>query len=408
MVADTADDARAATPLGGQAVVASRPAVILQVLPALVTGGVERGTLDVAAAIVQAGGNALVASAGGPMVRELERLGATHVTLPLDRKTPWAILANRKRLAELIEHHAVDIVHARSRAPAWSARGAARLTGRAFVTTFHGTYNFNSPFKRWYNAIMAKGDRVIAISQFIGQHVLENYGVEPARLRVIPRGIDLTSFDRQRVSAERLTQLITQWRLPDGVPIIMLPGRLARWKGHSVLIKALHRLTRTDAVCVLVGSYEGRDPYRRELESLAGSLGVTSRLRLVGDCRDMPAAYMLADVVVSASTDPEAFGRVAVEASAMGRPVVATDHGGARETVQHDTTGFLVPPGDPVALASAIEHVLTLTPAERLALGGRARAYAETHYSKARMCAATLGVYAELLGETGDAQGPHG
>ncbi len=395
MVADTADSARAASPPAPQAVAASRPAVILQVLPALVTGGVERGTLD----------SALVASAGGPMVRELERLGASHVTLPLDRKTPWAILANRRRLAELIEAHAVDIVHARSRAPAWSARAAARQTGRAFVTTFHGTYNFNSPFKRWYNAIMAKGDRVIAISQFISQHVLENYGVEPARLRVIPRGIDLTSFDPQRVSAERLTQLITQWRLPDGVPIVMLPGRLTRWKGHGVLIKALHRLTRTDAVCVLVGSYAGREAYRRELESLAGSLGVTARLRLVGDCRDMPAAYMLADVVVSASTDPEAFGRISVEASAMGRPVVATDHGGSRETVEHETSGFLVPPGDPVALAQAIEHVLGLTPAERLALGGRARAFAEQRYSKARMCAATLEVYAELLGDSGAAQG---
>src|SRR4051812_36170984 len=171
MIADTADSPRATAPLAkappvtaplatapltGQAVATSRPAVIMQVLPALVTGGVERGTLDVAAAIVQAGGSALVASAGGPMVRELERLGATHITLPLDRKTPWAILANRRRLAELIERHAVDIVHARSRAPAWSARAAARMTGRAFVTTFHGTYNYNSPFKRWYNAIMTK------------------------------------------------------------------------------------------------------------------------------------------------------------------------------------------------------------------------------------------------------------
>src|SRR5262249_20255741 len=156
----------------------------------------------------------------------------------------------------------------RSRAPAWSARAAARMTGRAFVTTFHGTYNFNSPFKRWYNAIMAKGDRVIAISEFIGQHVLDNYAVEPGRLRVIPRGIDLAAFDPQRVTAERLALMTTQWRLPDGVPIIMLPGRLARWKGHATLIKALHRLPRTDAVCVLVGSYDKRDAYRRELESL--------------------------------------------------------------------------------------------------------------------------------------------
>jgi glycosyltransferase involved in cell wall biosynthesis len=186
----------------------------------------------------------------------------------------------------------------------------------------------------------------------------------------------------------------------------MLPGRLTRWKGHGVLIKALHRLPRTDVVCVLVGGDHGRAAYRRELESLAGSLGVTPRLRLVGDYRDMPAAYMLADVVVSASTDPEAFGRIAVEASAMGRPVVATDHGGARETVQRDTTGFLVPPGDPVALAQAIERVLQLAPSERVALGARARVFAEQRFSKARMCAATLEVYAELLREPAPVPGP--
>jgi glycosyltransferase involved in cell wall biosynthesis len=377
----------------------SRPAVIMQVLPALVTGGVERGTLDVASAIVQAGGTALVASAGGPMVRELERLGARHVTLPLDRKTPWAIRANRRRLAELIEAAAVDIVHARSRAPAWSALGAARRTGRAFVTTFHGTYNFHSPLKRWYNAVMAKGDRVIAISEFIGQHIRDNYPVDPARLRVIPRGIDFVGFDPGRVSAERLAKLVATWRVPDGAPIVMLPGRLARWKGHATLIRAIHRLGRNDVVCVLVGGDHGRDQYRRELEGLAQALGVANRLRLVGDCRDMPAAYMLADVVVSASTDPEAFGRVTVEASAMGRPVVATDHGGSRETIEAGVTGWLVPPGDSVALAHALDEVLTMTAAERIALGGRAREFVLARFSKSRMCAATLKVYAELLGD---------
>jgi glycosyltransferase involved in cell wall biosynthesis len=375
----------------------SRPAVIMQVLPALVTGGVERGTIDVAAAIVQAGGTALVASSGGPMVRELERLGARHLTLPLDRKAPWAILRNRQMLAALIEQHQVDIVHARSRAPAWSALGAARRTGRPFMTTFHGTYNYHSGLKRWYNAIMAKGDRVIAISEFIGQHVRDNYKIDPARLRVIPRGIDFVSFDPARVSAERLIGLVNAWRLPDGVPVVMLPGRLARWKGHAVLVKAIHRLAARDVVCVMVGGDQGRDQYRREIESLASSLGVTARLRIVGDCRDMPAAYMLADVVVSASTDPEAFGRIAVEASAMGRPVIATDHGGARETVQAGETGWLVPPSDPVALAQALEEALRLLPGERVALGTRARNFVTQRFSKARMCAATLEVYGELL-----------
>ena len=378
-------------------VAASRPAVIMQVLPALVTGGVERGTLDVAGAIVQAGGTALVASSGGPMVRELERLGAHHVTLPLARKSPWTILRNRRRLAELIEEHHVDIVHARSRAPAWSALGAARQTGRAFVTTFHGTYNYRSPLKHWYNAIMTKGDRVIAISEFIARHIRANYVIDPDRLRVIARGIDFVPFNPHHINAHRLAALTSAWRLPDGAPVVMLPGRLARWKGHSVLIRALHRLANRDVVCVLVGGDQGRDQYRRELETLATSLGVAARLRIVGDCKDMPAAYMLADVVVSASTDPEAFGRVAVEASAMGRPVVATDHGGALETVVPGETGWLVPPGDPVALAGVIDRVLQLSADERVALGERARDFVVERFSKARMCAATLQVYGELL-----------
>jgi len=378
-------------------VAASRPAVIMQVLPALVTGGVERGTLDVAGAIVQAGGTALVASSGGPMVRELERLGAHHVTLPLARKSPWTILRNRRRLAELIEEHHVDIVHARSRAPAWSALGAARQTGRAFVTTFHGTYNYRSPLKHWYNAIMTKGDRVIAISEFIARHIRANYVIDPDRLRVIARGIDFVPFNPHHINAHRLAALTSAWRLPDGAPVVMLPGRLARWKGHSVLIRALHRLANRDVVCVLVGGDQGRDQYRRELETLATSLGVAARLRIVGDCKDMPAAYMLADVVVSASTDPEAFGRVAVEASAMGRPVVATDHGGAQETVVPGETGWLVPPGDPVALAGVIDRVLQLSADERVALGERARDFVVERFSKARMCAATLQVYGELL-----------
>jgi glycosyltransferase involved in cell wall biosynthesis len=376
---------------------ASRPAVILQVLPALVTGGVERGTLDVAAAIAQAGGTALVASAGGPMVRELERLGGRHLALPLADKTPWAILSNRRRLTALIEAHDVDIVHARSRAPAWSALGAARRTGRPFVTTFHGTYNYRSPLKHWYNAIMTKGDRVIAISEFIAGHIRDNYAIDPTRLRTIARGIDFVPFDPYRIGADRLAKLVSAWRLPDGVPVVMLPGRLARWKGHAVLIKAIHRLARRDVVCVLVGGDHGRDQYRRELETLASSLGVSERLRIVGDCKDMPAAYMLADVVVSASTDPEAFGRIAVEASAMGRPVVATDHGGARETVVPGETGWLVPPGDSAALAQVLDTVLHLSATERVALGERAREFVHQRFSKARMCAATLRVYGELL-----------
>ena len=375
---------------------------VLQVLPSLETGGVERGTVDVAAALAAAGFRALVASNGGAMVRELVRAGAEHITLPVHSKNPVVMWRNVGRLARLIRAEGVDLVHARSRAPAWSARAAARRCGKPFVTTFHGTYNAGSQAKRAYNAIMAKGDRVIAISQFIADHVQANYGVDPARIRVIHRGVDFDVFAPERVTSDRLIQLARQWRIPDDARVVMLPGRLTRWKGHTVLIEAMRRLAdHRDWVvrCVLVGSDQGRTGYRAELEGLITRLGLLDRVQIIDECRDMAAAYMLADVVVSASTDPEAFGRVAVEAQAMGCPVVATDHGGARETVVPASTGWLVPPDDAGMLAAAIDAALGLDPDARERLRDRAIAHVRAHFSKARMCEATLAVYRELLGD---------
>jgi glycosyltransferase involved in cell wall biosynthesis len=375
----------------------TRPATILQVVPALVTGGVERGTVDVAAAIVQGGGIALVASAGGPMVHELERAGARHITLPLDRKMPWSIHRNARLLADLIEAERVDIVHARSRAPAWSALRAARHTGRPFVTTFHGVYNFEGRLKHWYNSVMARGDRVIATSDYIAQHIVDNYDVPPERIRLIPRGVDVTVLDPRAVKHDRVIALARAWRLPDGLPVIMLPGRVTRWKGHRVLLQALARLDRRDVICLIVGPEDKRGRYRRELEMLVGTLGLNGLVRFVGTCRDMPSAYMLADVVVSASTDAEGFGRIAAEASAMGRPVIATDHGGARETVVPGETGWLVPPGDAEALAAALDEALALASWERETLGARAQAHIRSRFTKESMCAATLALYGEIL-----------
>ena len=375
----------------------ARPATILQVVPALVAGGVERGTVDVAAAIVQGGGNAIVASAGGPMVHELERAGARHITLPLAAKMPWSIRRNARLLEDLIRAENVDIVHARSRAPAWSALRAARRTARPFITTFHGVYNFNSRLKHWYNSVMARGDRVIATSHYIAQHIIENYGVDPSRIRLIHRGVDVQMLDPRAVKPERVIALARDWRLPDGVPVIMLPGRVTRWKGHRVLLQALARLGRRDVICLIVGPEDKRSRYRRELEALVAALGLNGLVRFVGMCRDMPSAYMLADVVVSASTDAEGFGRIAAEASAMGRPVVATDHGGARETVIPGETGWLVPPADIEALAAALGQALSLLPREREALGTRAQTHIRAHFTKDRMCAATLALYAEIL-----------
>lgn len=376
-----------------------RLATVLQVLPAMgAGGGVERGTVEIASAVVQAGGRALVASAGGPLVHDLARVGAEHVELPMDSKNPVTMWRNVDRLAQVIHAEKVDIVHARSRAPAWSARAAAKRTGAHFVTTFHGTYGAGNHLKRVYNSVMTRGERVIAISQFIAGHIRQLYGVPSNKIRVIHRGVDLERFDPAKVTAQRVVNLATDWMLPDGMSVIMLPGRLTRWKGQPVVIDALSRLKRRDIRCLLVGGDQGREDYRAELESMIADRNLNEVVRLVDHCDDMPAAYMLTDVVISASTDPEAFGRVIAEAQALGRPVIATDHGGAKETVIPGETGWLVPPGDADALAAAIEKVLALDSAQRSTLAGKAIANVRDNFSKATMCAKTLDVYDEVLG----------
>jgi glycosyltransferase involved in cell wall biosynthesis len=374
----------------------TRPPAVLQIVPSLVAGGAERGTVELAGALVAAGWTSYVASSGGPLAREIERAGAAHLTLPLASKNPLVMRRNSASLTGLIRRLGIDIVHARSRAPAWSAWSAAAATERHFVTTFHNAYGAEVRLKRWYNSVMAKGERVIAISQFVAEHAAAVYGVGPDRLRTIPRGVDLGVFDRHRIAAPRMITLARQWRLPDGVPVVMLPGRLTRWKGGLDFIGAIAALGRRDICCVLVGA-EQRRGFRREVERAIERQGLGAIFRIVEDCRDMPAAYMLADVVVSASTDPEGFGRVIVEAQAMGRPVVATDHGGARETILPGVTGWLAPPHDPPGLAAAIAAALALEPEQRAAFARRAAAHVAQRFTRTTMCARTIGVYEELL-----------
>ncbi|MFT6579991.1 MAG: glycosyltransferase family 4 protein [Alphaproteobacteria bacterium] len=380
-----------------RAELASEPPCVMQVLPSLVTGGVERGAVEIAAALVDSGGRAIVVSSGGPMAHEVTRVGAEHITLPVHSKNPFVIRKNIDRLARIIRSKEVDIVHARSRAPAWSAYYAAQKTNAHFVTTFHGTYNLGPPLKKFYNSIMTRGEKVIAISDHIARHILETYPCDPARIRVIHRGVDLDIFDPTRVSAERVIKLSTEWRLPDGVPVIMLPGRLARWKGHMVLIEALALLKRDDIRCIIVGSDEGRSRYVRDMQAQIEALNLGSVVHIVGDCRDMPAALMLSDVVVHASTDPEAFGRVIIEAQAMGRPVVAADHGASREIIEPGESGWLAKPGDPEDLAQALRAALGLSTQERAQLAQRTRALSLESFSKTAMCAATLEVYQSVL-----------
>ncbi|MBR0683476.1 glycosyltransferase family 4 protein [Roseomonas eburnea] len=372
------------------------PPAVLQILPSLVSGGVERGTLEIAEALVAAGMRSLVASAGGPLVPALEALGARHVTLPLDTKSPAGIWRNAAALAALVRAEGIAVLHARSRAPAWSALLAARRTGAHFVTTYHGTYNEGFPGKRLYNSVMARGERVIAISAFIAGLVRDRHGVGEDRLRIIPRGVDERVFDPARIAPARIAALRAAWKVPEGRPVVMLPGRVTRWKGQGVLVEAMARLP-GEAIALMVGDAGGKAAFREELAARIAALGLAGRVHLVGHAADVPAALLLADVVVHASTDAEAFGRTVIEAQAMERCVVASDLGGPTETVQHGVTGWRVPPGDPAALAAAIGRVLAMPPEARAAVGAQARAAVLEGYTTARMQAATLAVYRELL-----------
>ncbi|MDB5415325.1 MAG: glycosyl transferase [Rubritepida sp.] len=370
----------------------SRSLAILQVLPALDSGGVERGTLEIAEAIQAAGYRAIVASAGGRLVAELEALGARHITLPLATKSPFGIWRNAAHLAELARLEDVGLIHARSRAPAWSALFAARRRGIPFVTTYHGTYGEGWPGKRLYNSIMARGDRVIAISRHIADHIKATHGAVAGEIRVILRGVDPRRFDPASVDPDRVAGFRKAWSLREGAPTVLLPARLTRWKGQAVLIEALRDLP--EVVAVLAGDMRGRERYVQEMWALAAAHGVADRLRFAGHVSDMPAAMLAADLVIHASTEPEAFGRTVTEAQAMARPVIAADLGGPRETVQDGVTGWLTPPGDAGMLAALIRRVLAMPAEDRVRIGEAARAKVPTMDA---MQAATLAVYRELL-----------
>ena len=371
---------------------------VLQVLPSLAGGGgVERGTLDISRAMVAAGWRSLVVTGDEADREQAAAAGAQHVALPVARRNPAQAPGAARRLSRLIAEEGVDLVHARSRWPAWIACHAAKRAGRPFVTTFHGAYSVGWPGKRRYNAIMTRGARVIAISEFIARHIAETYGVDAGRIRIIPRGVDLSVFDPARVGPERTAALRAAWRVPEGQPVVMLPGRVTRWKGHLALLDALARIEE-NVCCLFVGTVDAkREDYRARLERRIEAQGAAHTVVFAGHCEDMPAAYLLADVVVSPSLRPEAFGRVPAEAQAMGRRAIAAAHGGALETVVDGETGWLVPPGDAGALADAIRQALGASPDARARMAAAGQAHVRRNFTLEGMCAATLDVYRELL-----------
>ena len=375
------------------------------------TGGVERGTIEVAEALVAAGWRALVASEGGLQVRELLRVGAEHIEMPLASKSPVVIRRNIKSLTELITHLSVSIVHARSRAPAWSAYWAAKQTGTPFVTTFHGVYGLGpAGLKKIYNRVMTHGEVVVAISKFIANHLMTEYGVSEDRLRIIPRGVDLTTFNPETVSPARMVKLATEWCLPDDGPVIMLPGRLTSWKGHDLLIDALSVLARSGRLhdglrCLMVGPGSIGSSYHDRLKAKLSATGLDGHVQIIEDCRDIVAAYMMTDVVVSASTRPEAFGRVVAEGQAMGRPVVAPSHGAAPEILLPGATGWLFTPSNAPSLAGALEQAMNLPVERREELAVQARSHIIENFGRDSMTASTIDIYESLLAKHGSVSG---
>lgn len=346
---------------------------ILQILPELNQGGVERGTVQIDNAIVAAGWNSIVVSAGGKLVGQLQ---GKHIELPVATKNPLKILRNSGKLKAIIEQENVSIVHARSRAPAWSAQFACKHTDAHFMTTFHGTHKISGALKKKYNSVMCSGERVIAVSEFIRNHIVENYDVNPEKITVIHRGVNLKEFN---LSVEPFGL-----GAPQGKKLVILPGRITRWKGQKIFAEAMRDL---DAVGIIVGDVGSAD-YMREVEEI-----LPDNVIVLPGTRDIAAVLANADIVVTASTQAEAFGRIAIEAQAMGKPVVATAIGGSLETVIEDETGTLVAPNDVGALRSGIAKILASDKSWEAACLANA-----ANFSGEIMCSKTLDVYKQILG----------
>jgi len=368
---------------------------ILQVVPALEQGGVEVGTLEMARYLLAQGWGSVVVSNGGGMVKQLEDEGTKHFSLPLHLRNPWRLLVNGFKLAGLVKREKISLMHVRSRGPAWSAWLASKLTGVPFVTTFHGIYGHGYALKRFYNSGMLRGKRVIANSRYTLAHLQTVYAPAEHTLALAPRGYDETRYNANAVTDDQVKLLRQSWNLPSTTtPVLMKVGRLGSWKGHRVLIEALGQLVAQKWTCVLVGS--GRPEFEAELKQLAQQHGVAERIIWAGAQNNIPLYMAAADVCISASIQPESFGRTIVEAQAMGTPVIATNHGGAMELIDRNITGWFVPPNNANALAQAIKKSLQQPLNDKRNMHAACKAWA-SQFTTEKMCAAEFAVYKSVL-----------
>ncbi len=377
---------------------------VLQVIPKLGYGGAETGCYDIAHYLSEKDCGSFIATSGGQLLKFVKKSKVKVFRLPVHSKNPVLIIFNTLILSILILFNGINIVHARSRAPAWSCFFACFLTRSKFVTTFHGTYNFKNYLKKIYNSVMLRSLLTIAGSNFIFNHINDKYKEflnRKKKLRVIFRGINIDYFNSKNVSILKQEKLKKEWEISPGKMVILLPGRLTYWKGQEKFIEALNILiedfNQSNFQAVILGSDQGRKVYKKKLINLVQRYRMSQKIKFINHCNEMPVAYSLADMVVSASIEPEAFGRVAVEAQSMGKPIIASDIGGSKETILKGKSGFLYKHDDPRELAKALNTIIELDPEALITMGNEGRKNISKKFDVETMCDSTLREYKKLL-----------
>jgi len=377
---------------------------VLQVIPNLGYGGAETGCYDLAHYLAENDCTSYIIAGGGDLVKFIDKKKVKLIKLPVQSKNPILMLFNTIALVFIILFHNISIVHARSRAPAWSCLLATKITRRKFVTTFHGTYNFDGSIKKFYNSIMVRANLIIAGSNFIFSHINNNYskylGLKKKFL-VIFRGINVDYFDPSTTLELEENQLLDDWSVNRGKKIILMPGRLTSWKGQELFIEALNLVNKEvghrSFYAVILGSDQGRDIYTKKIKRLAEQYRLTKQLKFIEHCKNMPLAYKISDLIVSASIEPEAFGRVTVEAQSMEKPIIASDIGGSKETIINNKTGFLFESGNPESLSKKIIEVLNLDESKLKSVGIEGRKNVIKKFNVEKMCFSTYSEYKKLL-----------
>jgi glycosyltransferase involved in cell wall biosynthesis len=377
---------------------------VLQVIPKLGYGGAETGCYDLAHYLPENNCSSYIVTSGGELLKFVDQKKVKLIKLPVHSKNPILMLFNLIALIFIILFHNISIVHARSRAPAWSCLLATKITRRKFVTTFHGTYNFKNPIKKFYNSVMVRSNLVIAGSNFIFSHIKDNYSKylnQKKKLLVIFRGINVDYFDPSTTLEIEENDLLSNWGISRDKKLILMPGRLTVWKGQEVFIEALNlvnkELGHQSFYAVILGSDQGRDIYTKKIKRLTEQYRLTSQLKFVEHCKNMPLAYKISDLIVSASIEPEAFGRVAIEAQSMEKLIIASDIGGSNETIVDNKTGFLFKSDNPESLSKKILEVLNLDQSKLKLMGIEGRKNIIKKFNVEKMCFSTYSEYKKLL-----------